>query len=139
MDLGGREVKRIYYAIAHQDEGSALGLTFPDVPGCFAAADDEADMTSAAREALDLFFEDADPDAFPARSMQELRRDPAVGEMLADGGVMVAVTWLPTGRTVRANISLDSELLAEIDRTAKAQALTRSGWLATAAREKLAS
>ncbi|MGO8972077.1 MAG: hypothetical protein ACLQNV_00915, partial [Steroidobacteraceae bacterium] len=44
---------------------------------------------------------------------------------------------LDAGRPVRANLSLDAGLLDAIDEAAKAHGLTRSAFLASAAREKI--
>ena len=44
-----------------------------------------------------------------------------------------------TGRPVKANLSLDAGLLAAIDEAAAARGLTRSAFLASAAREKTAA
>ena len=42
---------RHFIAIVHKDAGSAYGIQFPDVPGCFSAADDLDDLAAAASEA----------------------------------------------------------------------------------------
>jgi uncharacterized protein (DUF1778 family) len=44
---------------------------------------------------------------------------------------------LDTGRPVRANLSLDVALLEAIDAAARARGLTRSAFIASAAREKI--
>jgi HicB_like antitoxin of bacterial toxin-antitoxin system len=44
---------------------------------------------------------------------------------------------LDSGRTVRANISLDAALLEAIDAAAKERGLSRSAFLASAARDKI--
>ena len=44
---------------------------------------------------------------------------------------------LDAGRTVRANLTFDAGLLAAIDDEANRRGLTRSAFLASAAREKL--
>jgi tetratricopeptide (TPR) repeat protein len=41
---------RYYSALIHQDTGSAFGLTFPDLPGCHAAADSWDAIPAAATE-----------------------------------------------------------------------------------------
>ena len=46
-----------YIAVVNQDPGSAFGIHFPDVPGCFSAADDLADLPRLAQEALSLHLE----------------------------------------------------------------------------------
>ena len=42
------------------------------------------------------------------------------------------------GRTVRVNVTVERGLLSQIDEAAEARGLTRSGFLAQAAREKIA-
>ncbi|QGM97626.1 type II toxin-antitoxin system HicB family antitoxin [Methylocystis parvus] len=44
-----------YIAIVHKDENSAYGMTFPDAPGCFSAADEIDDLFAMASEALELW------------------------------------------------------------------------------------
>jgi hypothetical protein len=44
---------------------------------------------------------------------------------------------LDSGRAVRANLSLDAGLLEAIDEAARARGLTRSAFIASAAREKI--
>jgi hypothetical protein len=46
---------------------------------------------------------------------------------------------LDTGRPAKANLSLDAGLLAAIDEAAAARGLTRSAFLASAARQKIES
>lgn len=47
----------LYPVYVHKDEGSAYGLTFPDFPGCFSAADELADLPRMAQEAVEVYFE----------------------------------------------------------------------------------
>jgi uncharacterized protein (DUF1778 family) len=44
---------------------------------------------------------------------------------------------LDSGRPVRANLSLDAALLEAIDSAARARGLTRSAFIASAARQKI--
>ena len=61
-----------------------------------------------------------------------------IAAALAAGAVLGMVPLvLDTGRAVRANLSLDAGLLDAIDEAAKAHGLTRSAFLASAAREKI--
>ena len=124
-----------FFAVAHKDEGSAFGVEFPDLPGCFSAADDMADLVPNACEALDLWFEDAAADIAP-KTIEEVRI--AAAAQLASGGFIVAVPYIRrTGRQVRANISLDRGMLDAIDRAAAERSLTRSAFLADAARNEI--
>ena len=128
---------RYFIGIVHNDEDSAYGIHFPDVPGCFSAADDLDDLPAAASEALSLWMEDA-PQALTPRSMAELRADPDVQAALKEGAFLMSVPLIAlTGRTVKANLTMDAGLLDAIDRTAKARNLTRSAFLADLARREI--
>ena len=123
-----------FYAIVHKDTDSAFGVTFPDLPGCFSAAGAIDDVLPNACEALELWFEDAD--ATQPRGLDEIR-DLAAPD-LAEGAFIVAVPRITrTGRQVRANISLDRGMLDAIDRAATERSLTRSAFLADAARNEI--
>lgn len=60
----------LYPVYVHKDEGSAYGLTFPDFPGCFSAADELADLPRIAQEAAEVHFEGEDM-PIPAPSAPE--------------------------------------------------------------------
>jgi uncharacterized protein (DUF1778 family) len=59
-------------------------------------------------------------------------------EELAQGGTFALVPLvLDTGRPAKANLSIDAGLLEAIDEAAEAKGLTRSAFIASAAREKI--
>lgn len=125
-----------FTAIVHQDGNSAYGLTFPDLPGCFAAADSWDDVSAAATEALDLWFEDQ-ANVAPA-SLDAIRQRADVAEALAAGAVLMPVPYIPADTALeRVNVSMERGLLRAIDETAKARKMTRSAFLASAARREL--
>lgn len=125
---------KYYYAIVHKDEGSAFGVTFPGIPGCYSAADEIGDVVPNACEALDLWFEDM-PDVAPLRLDQV---QALAAEELAHGAFIVAVPFIRnTGRLARVNLSLDTGMLDAIDRAASARSLTRSAFLTQAARNEI--
>lgn len=127
---------RYYIAVVHKDEGSAYGLTFPDLPGCFAAADSWDDIPAAATEALDLWFEDQ-PDVDPA-SLDAVRKQQDVAAAVGQGAVLMSVPYIPADTALaRVNISLERGLLRAIDETARARGMTRSSFLASSARREL--
>lgn len=127
---------RYYTAIVHKDEGSAYGLTFPDLPGCFAAADDWDGIPASATEALDLWFEDQ-PDVEPA-PLDVIRRRKDVSEALASDAVLMSIPYIPADTALeRVNVSMERGLLRAIDETAKKRGMTRSSFLASAARHEL--
>ncbi|WP_313352922.1 type II toxin-antitoxin system HicB family antitoxin [Paracoccus sp. (in: a-proteobacteria)] len=127
---------RYYTAIVHKDEGSAYGLTFPDLPGAFAAADDWDGIPAAAAEALDLWFEDM-PDVVPS-TLDAVRKRADVAEELAAGAVLMPVPYIPADTAVqRVNITMERGLLRAIDETAKKRGMNRSSFLASAARHEI--
>ncbi len=124
-----------YWAIVHHDEGSAFGVSFPDLPDCFAAADDERDIMKNAIAALDDYFSDGH-EAPTAMSLNEVKRE--VKEDLAEGAYLIQVPVIPlTSKSVRVNLSMDSGLLAAIDDAASRLGLNRSAFIAQAARREI--
>jgi len=133
-----------YFAIFHPAEEKAGGyvVTFPDLPGCVTQGNTFDEAFAMAQEALEGFLdamrEDGDP--IPAASSLGEARAKAEAEAHEDGEelhpqvIVQAVPVPPQGTPVRINISLASHVLNRIDRVAKAEGLTRSGFLATAAR-----
>jgi len=120
-----------YAAVVNKDEDSAFGVWFPDVPGCFSAADDEADLVKNAIEALNLHLEGIDhPEP---RSVVALAQDPEVAQALADGAFLLSVPLVTLQRrAVRVNLSLDKGILDAIDSAADLRGLTRSAFIAEA-------
>jgi predicted RNase H-like HicB family nuclease len=127
---------RYYIGVVHQDGDSAYGVHFPDVPGCFSAADEMDDLLTNASEALSLHLED---EPLPhARSLDTVRADEEVKRDLAEGAFLLAVPFIQlSGRTTKANITMDAGLLTAIDYTAKERGLTRSAFLADLARREI--
>ena len=122
-------------------EAGAYGVVVPDLPGCTSAGSTTDEALRNAVEAVRLWVEDAidDGEALPPlRSVEALRADSEVAAALAEGAALAIVPLLlDSGRAVRANLSLDAGLLDAIDEAAKAHGLTRSAFLASAAREKI--
>ncbi len=48
---------KTYFAIVHKDEDSAVGVVFPDLPGCFSAGDTYDKAIANAHVALRLYAE----------------------------------------------------------------------------------
>lgn len=127
---------RSYMAVVDKEPDSAFGLWFPDVPGCFSAADRESDIVAHAIEALRLFAED---EALPEPSGHEAivqRAD--VREALAAGAYLLSVPLIEADTAVvRANVTFERGMLRAIDEAARRLGLTRSAFLASAARDKI--
>ncbi len=125
---------KLFYALVEKDEGSAFGVRFPQLPGCFSAADHQDDIVPNAVEALDLWFEDM-PHTVPW-GFETVRRE--VEPELKDGAFLIAVPYIrSTGRLARLNISMDQGMVEAIDVAAKQRKLTRSAFLVEAARNEI--
>lgn len=131
------------YVVVVDGKPGAYGMYVPDMPGCYSMGDTIADLLTNAQEALQLWAEDAmaSKESIPKpRSMEEIRKDPGVARDLAEGGLLAVVPLvMEMGRPVKANLSLDAGLLSAIDEAAAARGLTRSAFIASAAREKIAA
>lgn len=127
---------RYYVALVHKDPESAFGISFPDLPSVFSAADEEEDIVPNAVEALRLW---ADDEELPSPSPHALilaRAD--VRQELKEGGFLIRVPLIQDDtRTVRANITMEAGTLAAIDIAAKERGLTRSAFLASCARKEI--
>ncbi|WP_347311342.1 type II toxin-antitoxin system HicB family antitoxin [Defluviimonas sp. SAOS-178_SWC] len=124
-----------YWAIVHHDPGSAYGVSFPDVPDCFAAADEEKDIMRNAIAAIDDYFDDGH--AYPEpRAVSDIVKGYA--EDLAAGAFLIHVPVVRrSAKTVRANISMEQGLLEAIDEAADRLQMNRSAFLAQAARHEI--
>jgi predicted RNase H-like HicB family nuclease len=68
-----------YIAIVEEEEGKAVGVWFPDLPGCFSAGDTLDEAMLNAREAIALYADALREDGrdLPRpRTLTELRSDP---------------------------------------------------------------
>lgn len=133
-----------YIAVFHPAEEHPGGfvVTFPDLPGCITQGENFAQAFAMAQEALEGFLDvlrkDGDPIPAPsdfqgarAKAEAEAGED---GEALHQAVIMQAVPAPPQGAPVRINVSLAPSVLARIDRVAKVEGLTRSGFISAAAR-----
>ena len=124
----------VYHAIVHKDEDSAWGVHFPDLPGCFSAADDLADVQANASAAVMLYLEG---EKAPEPSAIEKIREMAADD-LAEGAFLLAVPYVyVSNRPQRINISIDRGVLDAIDAAAASRKLTRSAFLTEAARNEI--
>jgi predicted RNase H-like HicB family nuclease len=127
---------RPYIALIHKDPDSDYGVSFPDLPGCVTAGTTLDEAREMAVEALALHLEGLAEDgaAMPEPSTLEA--------IMADRANRDAVAMLvepprSPGKSVRINITLPADVLDEIDRYVAAHGLTRSGFLARAAKKDL--
>ncbi|WFP61147.1 MULTISPECIES: type II toxin-antitoxin system HicB family antitoxin [unclassified Mesorhizobium] len=125
-----------YFALVDKDAGSAFGIRFPDIPGCFSAADAAEEIIPNAVEALQLWAEDMpvpEPSSHEAIvSLSEVRT------ALAEGAYLVSVPLIDNdSAVVRANVTFERGVLRAIDAAARERGITRSAFLASAARKEI--
>jgi predicted RNase H-like HicB family nuclease len=113
------------------------GVRFPDLDGCVGCGSTpEAAIANAAKALRDVVaHKSCGGFALPkTRSLSEIL---ASGEVAAGETTVLIPLLLDAGRSVRANVTFDAGLLSAIDAAAKDRGVTRSAFLASAAREKI--
>lgn len=130
------------FAVAIVDgEPGNYSVVFPDFPGAGTSGDNVQEALTRAIDNLAAHIEGrlgAKLDLPRLRSADEIRGDPEFAEELAAGAISLVPVELP-GRAVRINVTIDEGLLARVDQAAAREGETRSGFLATAVRARLAS
>jgi predicted RNase H-like HicB family nuclease len=119
----------------------AYGVVFPDLSGCTAMGKTMDDALSNAAESLRDWAETTEENGgkIPRpRSLESLRRDADVKRALAEGAGLATVPLVrETGKPIKANLSIDSGVLAALDEEAERRKLTRSGLVEMLARTML--
>ena len=120
-----------YIAFLHKERKSDFGVSFPDFPGCVTAGRTLEDARRMAVEALSLHIEGMmeDGDAIPQPStLDSLADNPAM-----KGAVAVLVGVDVSEKSMRFNITARKSQMAEIDRRAKREGMTRSAYIVASA------
>lgn len=132
-----------YIAIIDYDTATKkYGAYFPDAPGCTAMGTTEEETVANATDALGEWAMDVvgDGDDLPApRTYAQLLKSKEFPELGKGGMIATIPLVLEQGRLTRANVSMDAGVLAAIDEEAARRGVTRSSFLASAAREKIKS
>jgi predicted RNase H-like HicB family nuclease len=127
---------RYYIGIIHKDDDSDFGISFPDFLGCVSAGSTLDEALAMGREALaghvELMVDEGEAIPEPS-SLEAVMEDPDY----RDGTPVLVPAPEISARIVRVNITLPADALRDIDRFAEAHGLTRSGFLASAARKAL--
>jgi predicted RNase H-like HicB family nuclease len=122
-----------YVAFIHPAEnGSAWGVSFPDVPGCISAGDSFEEALANGREALSghlaVLAAEGDPIPVPRR-VEDVVNDPEFAEDRQGAVVSMIVPRKVSAPRRRVNIVIDPGLLRRADEAADARGLTRSGFI----------
>jgi predicted RNase H-like HicB family nuclease len=122
----------IFPALAQTEAAGGYHATFPDLPGCTASGATIADLLVTARtslaEKLKALSDNGEswPDATPLEAVQT-----------SPGAVLLLIDIEVDDPPTRVNISIGERLLRRIDAAAQKAGMTRSGFLAQAARVSL--
>ena len=131
------------YVALLDGHAGAYGVIVPDLPGCSSGGATIDEAVANAQEAVALWADEmaAQGGEVPVpRPVETALADPEVAAAVAAGNAIILVPLIrEAGRATRINISLDRGLLEAIDEAAAARRLTRSAFLASAAREKITS
>ena len=123
-----------YIALIRKEADSDYGVEFPDLPGCVTAGVTLDEAAAMAREALALHLEGMAEAGEPRPEPSSLEDVTVLAASAGAVPILVAAPRLK-GRTVRINVTMDENLLTEIDAAAGPGA--RSRFLAQAARASL--
>ena len=123
-----------YIGLIHKEARSDYGVSFPDFPGVVTAGKDLDDARAMAEEALTLHVDGLieDGEALPEpSSLEAVMSDPEN----KDGVAILVAVKSAASKSVRVNVTLPEDVLAQIDKYAEAHGLSRSGFLAKAAKQ----
>jgi len=126
-----------FIGLIHKDANSDYGVSFPDFPGVVTAGKDLDDARAMAEEALTFHIDGLleDGEAIPeASSLEEVMSVPDN----KDGVAILVAVKTDAVKAVRVNVTLPEDVLAQIDKFAKERGLSRSGFLAQAAKKAIA-
>ena len=129
-----------YPVVIHKDPDSDYGVTVPDLPGCFSAGDSMEDALDSAIEAIECHVEGLliDGEKVPISiPIEEHKGNPD----FADGTwalVDVDLSKL-SGKRQRINVTIPERILNRIDLFASACGESRSGLIAAATMEYMAT
>jgi len=122
----------VFVALAQGDQQAGYTATFPDLPQVGASGGGMAELVTGAREAVQKELQrlEADGLEWPKPTpIEAVTHQPGIIPFLVD----ITVEDTP----VRVNISIGERLLKRIDQGAEARGMSRSGFIASAARSAL--
>jgi predicted RNase H-like HicB family nuclease len=117
------------------DAEHAHGVTIPDFPGCFSAADNWDELPTRVQEAIELYCEGEEMELPAPSSLEQLMKNEEY-----NGGIWmmldINISKLNL-KSVPINIYLPSKLVSRIDAYVNRHQMTRGSFLAMAAQEML--
>ncbi len=129
-----------YPVVIHKDDDLDYGVTFPDLPGCFSAGDTIEEAIVNSQEAAECHIAGIllDSEPIPVATSIENHKDKPDFKDGVWALVEVDISKLSL-KSKRVNITMPERLLNSVDYFAKKHGETRSGLLAQAVTEYMAS
>ncbi|MDM9628937.1 type II toxin-antitoxin system HicB family antitoxin [Rhizobium sp. S152] len=127
---------RNYIGLIHKDAESDYGVSFPDFPGAVTAGATLDEAREMAEEALAFHVEGLIEDGETLPQPSSLETVMANPEN-KDGVAVLVSLKAASSRAVRINVTLPEDVLARIDAVAAAAGLSRSAFLAKAAKHEI--
>lgn len=126
--------------VIHKDPESDYGVTVPDLPGCFSAGETVDLALTAVVEAIEAHLEGMllDSEPVPTPKTIEFYKDEPDFAGVIWAIVSVDISKL-SGRSKRVNVTIPERLLSLMDQFAAERGETRSGLIAQATIEYLAT
>ena len=121
------------YPIAIEPGGAshAYGVVVPDLPGCFSAGDTLDEAIDNAKEAIELWLDDALDDDGDIPEPGTIAKHHANPNFVGWAWGVVSIDLADLSDKVeRINITLPARVLRRIDRAAKKAGESRSGYIA---------
>ena len=129
-----------YLVVLHKDHENNYGVTAPDLPGCFSAGKTADEALQEITEAIECHLQglllDGEPVPVPQPIEHHQNNPDYAGGIWAFATVNISNL---SGKSKRVNITLPECVLSVVDKYASEHSQTRSGLIAEAAMEYIAS
>jgi predicted RNase H-like HicB family nuclease len=131
-------IKRSYIAIIHKEKQSDYGVSFPDFPGCISSGKTLEEAKRMAEEVLNFhvqgMIDDSEEVPLPSE-LDDIKFDKKFQKDIY--ALLVVDAKISKPKVVRVNVTIDEELLDDIDNFAAIKGVTRSAFLSNIARREL--
>lgn len=127
----------VYYVGILDGSNDVWGVRIPDLNGCVGAGSTPDAAIADAVIALRDVAAHKHSGGFELAPSTPLAQIISSGEIAPGETTIMLPLLLDAGRTVRANLTFDAGLLEAIDAAARTRGLTRSAFVASAARDKI--
>lgn len=120
-------------AIEPENDTTAYGVVFPNLPGCFSAGDTLEEAFTNAKEAAELWLEEQIEEGSPipaATPIDEIAKNEEFKGWIF-GFIDVDISQLED-KVERINITIPRRVLSRLDAKARSAGMTRSAFIAEA-------